>query len=1422
MAEAQVMTTTQLFALIFARRRVGAGFGRNSVFALRSKLGSQSMCETARGNTGERLETGGGAQYSFYQNTSAHALSKSPKRGTTLRSLENVDVLDGAKTCLKECTNVSVSPLTIPETPESDKRHRYQEHPCTESSSSPVSRSPHSRSFSCRTNLLASRSLQPQDKTSPKSGDTFQDEKNAGHFGSVKRLMENSETIHKAKRPRTALLERDSEKETKGTMNSLRDEINTFIHVTSESDFEYVPKSHLKNQETKSGKVEKSLLWKSSSVPPMTDKVLGVDATSSRKNLSCAGHKTSGDEKENADPHISELKTVMAQNCNDNQSDLVVSYGSWMCNNDVKKEESVLSCPVSDEKSDQMNNGKAILASEENFSILDDSWFDDGMEFFDEPKHKKFKHEKTLSIPDFVILASGLHNRYWVLDVQETTGPEGYDEKHLTITCSKTMEPSETCILKNGWETMAVAVGDVIHLEGECVSGTWVIDRNSGFIVLLPDVLISGTSIASSIRCMRRAVLGEMFKNLDSGSKQMLNGTIVHDIFQKAAMSLDFSSENLKKLATEALLSHNYLGQMYSLKLTQADIKHEVEEYLPALAGWAKDYLHTSSQAGQKQLTLKLPSDGTMSRQDSACSVTVTNFVDIEENIWSPRFGLKGKIDVTAGVRIHRRGRRPVDKTVALELKTGKESNSVEHRSQVILYTLMSLERRADAEAGFLLYLKTGNLHPIVGQHMDRRELIKLRNTLVHHLGNTLIKVDGKSQMSHLPPVISDQQACKYCPQKRNCALYNRAVERAPGASPSEDPQAFLQLESEHLNQLHLQYFTHWLLLCSLEAVTMERKGGRRNIWLQTAQEREKNGGCVGNMVLTGCVTVLSDSVYVHHFKRKQGEHALITLLVGDRVVISDQERRFIGLATGYIKEITDRGVICSLDRNLSKYSSDLVFRLDQDEGVGGLSTHLTNLSLLMDKTPTSERLRQLIVDFRPPKFIDSLSSVLPRDAKDIVANILKGLNKPQKQAMKKVLLCKDYTLIVGMPGTGKTTTICTLVRILHACGFSVLLTSYTHSAVDNILLKLKKFKIGFLRLGRTQKVHRDILPFTEEQSLTRGINNLEQLEDLYNKELVVATTCMGVKHPIFSRRRFDFCIVDEASQISQPVCLGPLFYAQRFVLVGDHQQLPPIVQNAEARSLGMDESLFKRLEHHSEAVVQLNVQYRMNSVIMSLSNALMYEGKLECGSERTASALLNLPCMSALMKELELCMCQPQYISWVQAALEPQNPVCLLDTSEVPAAETVEKGGISNQTEALLVHALVNLLLKGGCRANDIGVIAPYRQQLKAISTLLDGEAFRDVEVNTVDKYQGRDKSVIIVSFVRSNSEGNLGELLKDWRRLNVAITRAKHKLLMLGSVPTLRLYEPLEKLLTYMQQENMIYQLPPAAHEALPTINL
>uniref|UniRef100_A0A8C8R5G8 DNA replication ATP-dependent helicase/nuclease n=1 Tax=Pelusios castaneus TaxID=367368 RepID=A0A8C8R5G8_9SAUR len=961
----------------------------------------------------------------------------------------------------------------------------------------------------------------------------------------------------------------------------------------------------------------------------------------------------------------------------------------------------------------------------------------------EEPAPAESFQKRAVDFSD-TTLSKGLNNRYRVLSVNVVQTNEDGPEKHLTITASPSLEDTELCSLKNDWDSVPVVPGDIIHLEGDCHSGTWIINRDFGYLILHPDLLLSGTTVSNSIRCMRKAVLSEKFRSCESSSRQMLVGTILHETFQKGVTN-NFAQEKLQEFAFEAIHGPKYLKELYYLNVKQEEIMQDIEEYLPSLSKWAEDFMHKGYQANQTKMQLKLPSDGKI--EDLSCNIEVTEFLDIEENIWSPRFGLKGKIDVTVGVKIHRTSGTEY-KIMPLELKTGKESNSIEHRSQVVLYTLLNQERRVDPEAGFLLYLKSGNMYPVPGNRMDKRELIKLRNQLAAYLFRSVSKSalgNKQTQLASLPPVIDDSRACKYCSQMHNCFLYSRAVEQQMDnvlIPPAVIP--IIEKETQHLKLSHLQYFSLWYLMLTLESQCGEGRKGRKNIWLMPASER-----------------------------------------------------------------------------NLSKLPLNTIFRLDHEEGISGIDIPLGNLSKLMENSSASETLRNLIIDFHKPRFIQHLSSVLPPEAKETVANILKGLNKPQKQAMKQVLLSKDYTLIVGMPGTGKTTTICALVRILYACGFSVLLTSFTHTAVDNILLKLAKFKVGFLRLGRAQKVHPDIRKCTEEEICrSKSIKSITHLEELYNSQPVVATTCMGVNHPIFARKRFDFCIVDEASQISQPICLGPLFYSHRFVLVGDHQQLPPLVHNTEARDLGMSESLFKRLEQNKNAVVQLTVQYRMNSKIMSLSNKLVYEGKLECGSEKVSKATVILPNLKNLKLELELFADSSE--TWLKETLEPNNPVCFLNTAKVPAPEQAERGGVSNMTEARLVLFLTSFFIKAGCKASDIGIIAPYRHQLKIITDLMTSSYISTVEVNTVDKYQGRDKSIIIVSFVRNNNDGNLGTLLMDWRRLNVAITRAKHKLIMLGCVPSLCRYPPLEKLLGHLNSEAMIFNLPAGAHERVYQCNL
>ncbi|KAJ2382738.1 DNA replication endonuclease-helicase Dna2, partial [Coemansia sp. RSA 2559] len=288
------------------------------------------------------------------------------------------------------------------------------------------------------------------------------------------------------------------------------------------------------------------------------------------------------------------------------------------------------------------------------------------------------------------------------------------------------------------------------------------------------------------------------------------------------------------------------------------------------------------------------------------------------------------------------------------------------------------------------------------------------------------------------------------------------------------------------------------------------------------------------------------------------------------------------------IMEIRQRGPTDAYEEtiihpDIPESASKDTFRIDKDEMSNAISRVRANIMRLFVVSGGNPKCRRLIVDLQQPEFLP-LHENIDKSIQRLQGE--QGLNSGQEMVLRKVLSAKDYALVMGMPGTGKTTTIAELVRVLVGLGKSVLLTSYTHNAVDNVLLRLEKYDIPTIRLGNKTKVHPQAVKYLPSET---RLESVKQYDNYYRKASVVATTCLGVSHPIFTIRKFDYCIVDEASQITLPVCLGPLLEAERFVLVGDHHQLPPLVRNQFSNNGGMGISLFKRLcEAHPSAVVRL------------------------------------------------------------------------------------------------------------------------------------------------------------------------------------------------------------------------------------------
>lgn len=868
-------------------------------------------------------------------------------------------------------------------------------------------------------------------------------------------------------------------------------------------------------------------------------------------------------------------------------------------------------------------------------------------------------------------------------------------------------------------------------------------------------------------------------------------------------------------------------------------------------------------------------------RHGSNTKLSINKLLEVEEHVWSPMYGLKGNVDATVQVTMSdNAGQKTL--VVPLEVKTGRSSTNEGHRAQTALYTLLLSDRygkvhtvfqralfslltnfsQIDVEVtfGILYYLEATKSLRVQGIRSEIRQMLQQRNRLANYV----------RQRTELPPMLKRAHICNQCYSKTTCFTYHKLVddgdEETSGVGPS-----FLDVVG-HLTPPHQAFFKKWDDLLTKEEKDMMRF--RRELWTMVSCERETLGRCFSNVVIEpGSGYEDKDGPKINRFRytfTKQKfqpgfSFADSQITIGEPIVISDEKGHF-ALANGYVVNVNSRHITVAVDRRLhnarvqepkfdaernqvfkgimeitedgrtsvkSSISEDAdgeptLYRLDKDEFSNGMATVRNNLVRLMGKDHLrAQEIRNLVIEGTAPRFGPS-----PSSASVLSSSAHSQLNADQHKAVEKVMSAQDYALVLGMPGTGKTTTIAHIIRALVLQGKSVLLTSYTHTAVDNILLKIRDDNIPILRLGAPSKVHPEVQQFADLAG-SSAPKTMEQLKASYEDSKVVATTCLGVNHPIFRERVFDYCIVDEASQITLPVCLGPILMAQTFILFGDHYQLPPLVQNKEAQEGGLDVSLFMFLsDAQPSSVVNLEHQYRMCEDIMELSNTLIYSGHLKCGTPAVASRALSIPNMGGLKRhhanplaltasqsQKALCLGANHGRCWIRDILDPSTKACLVNTDTLAhpyqALDSAKGSRIVNEIEATVCAQLVEALISTGVPARDIGVITFYRSQLSILKQKLRHH-LPDLEMHTADKFQGRDKEVVLLSCVRSNPDHNLGDLLRDWRRINVAFTRARTKLLVLGSKATLREgNELLGQFVHLMDRRRWCYDLPPKAVE-------
>jgi superfamily I DNA and/or RNA helicase len=625
----------------------------------------------------------------------------------------------------------------------------------------------------------------------------------------------------------------------------------------------------------------------------------------------------------------------------------------------------------------------------------------------------------------------------------------------------------------------------------------------------------------------------------------------------------------------------------------------------------------------------------------------------------------------------------------------------------------------------------------------------------------------------------------------------------AEGAADGEDPGG--------------DHFERLTRLLELESRTEAREAAERGRRLSPA-EAERTGITLVNLVIADEDTGLGGRHLLQLTKRNRSPLPWTRLGVGSPIVLSPDKGRDADGCRGVVCERNEGYLRVALGRMLDDPAEHETWRLDlSTDEIAGQRQRAALQRARLARAERLAELRDVLLGLRPPEFEKE------RDEPALDP----GLNETQQEAVRFALAARDVALIHGPPGTGKTTAVVELIRRAVRRGEKVLACAPSNLAVDNLFERLLAAGERAVRLGHPARVMADLRAHTldllvedhqdvrlarklvkeamglfrqagrytrakplpgarqeirqEAKNLLADARRLEAqaVEHILDTADVLCATTTALDSDLLGRRRFDLGVVDEACQSTEPGCWVPLQWCNRVVLAGDHCQLPPTVIDPDAASGGLGISLFERLMalYGSSVSRLLIVQYRMHRAIMDFSSREFYAGKLQAGASVREHVLAGLPD--------------------VTGTDTTQSPVEFIDTAGAGFDEEVELDGESrlNRQEAALVRRKVQGLLDCGVAAGDIAVIAPYAAQVRLLREQLPVPG---LEIDSVDGFQGREKEAVVISLVRSNPRAEIG-FLQDVRRMNVAMTRARRRLLVVGDSATLSAHQFYRRMIEY-----------------------
>ncbi len=617
------------------------------------------------------------------------------------------------------------------------------------------------------------------------------------------------------------------------------------------------------------------------------------------------------------------------------------------------------------------------------------------------------------------------------------------------------------------------------------------------------------------------------------------------------------------------------------------------------------------------------------------------------------------------------------------------------------------------------------------------------------------------------------------------------------------------------------EHFQRLLRLLDLEAEA-EKQEALRDMQRRSPAAAEASGSSLTNLVIRDEDAGLGGRILLTLGKRNENLPLPWTRLgSGTPVILSEEGTRSAGEGwRGIVSRLQKDSIQVALAQWPETESERSSFRLDRSSDE--ISRQRQRLGLDKARGAHGSRLaelRDVLLGLRPAAFHPI----------DVPQPLDKTLNESQLEAVRFALSTDDVAIIHGPPGTGKTTTVVELIRQITRTGGRVLAVAPSNIAVDNMFERLLAAGEKALRLGHPARVMPELRAHTLDmlvedhpdvrmaRKLVREAYSLREqaskytrarpergarqamrqdakamladarkIEDMVVERLldgarIICATTTGLDGRMLGGRSFDWCIMDEASQSTEAGAWSPLQYAGRLVLAGDHCQLPPTIISTRAAAEGFGISLPERLLEQLGTGIsrRLTLQYRMHREIMQFSSQEFYEGSL-----RAHASVEN-----HLLRDL----------SGVSADELTGTAVTFIDTAGAGYDEEAEPDGDSrfNPDEAGLVLKKLQALLQAGVSPADIAVIAPYSAQVRLLRERIPQA---DVEVDSVDGFQGREKEAVIVSLVRSNREGEIG-FLADVRRMNVALTRARRKLVVVGDSATIAAHPFYQRMLAYFE---------------------